>query len=66
MAMGGFDQFLIISLFVIIIGLVAACGIWVVWLVVGGQVEDQADQADAMWQAIEDECRRMREAWIAD
>ena len=60
--MGDFDQFLIISLFVIIIGLVAICGIWVVWLIVGGQVEDQADQADAMWQAIEDECRRMREA----
>lgn len=64
--MGDFDQFLIISLFVVIIGLVAACGIWVVWLVIGGQVEDQADQADAMWQAIEDECRRMREAGIAD
>ena len=64
--MGDFDQFLIISLFVVIIGLVASCGIWVVWLIVGGQVEDQAEQADAMWQAIEDECRRMREAWIAD
>ena len=64
--MGDFDQFLIISLFVIIIGLVAICGIWVVWLIVGGRVEDQADQADAMWQAIEDECRRMREARIAD
>lgn len=64
--MGDFDQFLIISLFVVIIGLVASCGIWVVWLIVGGQVEDQADQADAMWQAIEDECRRMREAGIAD
>ena len=60
--MGDFDQFLIISLFVIIIGLVAICGGWIVWLIVGGQVEDQADQADAMWQAIEDECRRMREA----
>lgn len=64
--MGDFDQFLIISLFVIIIGLVAICGCWVIWLIVGGQVEDQADQADAMWQAIEDECRRMREAGIAD
>ena len=60
--MGDFDQFLIISLFVLIIGLVAICGCWVIWLIVGGQVEDQADQADAMWQAIEDECRRMREA----
>jgi hypothetical protein len=64
--MGDFDQFLIISLFVIIIGLVASCGLWVVWLLVGGQVDRQADQADAMWQAIEDECRRMREAGIAD
>ena len=64
--MGDFDQFLIISLFVLIIGLVAICGGWIVWLIVGGQVEDQADQADAMWQAIEDECRRMREAGIAD
>ena len=60
--MGDFDQFLIISLFVIIIGLVAICGIWVVWLIVGGQVDGEADQADAMWHAIEDECRRMREA----
>ena len=64
--MGDFDQFLIISLFVLIIGLVAICGIWVVWLIVGGQVDSEADQADAMWQAIEDECRRMREAGIAD
>ena len=59
--MGDFDQFLIISLFVIIIGLVAICGGWIVWLIVGGQVEDQADQSEAMWQAIEDECRRIRE-----
>ena len=64
--MGDFDQFLIISLFVVIIGLVASCGIWVVWLVIGGQVDGEAEQADAMWQAIEDECRRMREAGIAD
>jgi len=60
--MGSFDQLLIISLFVLIIGLVAICGGWVVWLIVGGQVDGEADQADAMWQAIEDECRRMREA----
>ena len=64
--MGDFDQFLIISLFVIIIGLVAICGIWVVWLIVGGQLDGEADQADSMWHAIEDECRRMREAGIAD
>ena len=64
--MGDFDQFLIISLFVLIIGLVAACGILVVWLVIGGPVDGEADQADSMWQAIEDECRRMREAGIAD
>ena len=64
--MGDFDQFLIISLFVIIIGLVASCGIWVVLLIVGGRVEYQANQADAVWQTIEDECRRMREAGIAD
>ena len=64
--MGDFDQFLIISLFVTIIGLVAACWILVVWLVIGGQVDGEADQADAVWQTIEDECRRMREARIAD
>ena len=64
--MGDFDQFLIISLFVIIIGLVAICGIRVVWLIVGGQVDGEVDQADAMWQTVEDECRRMREAGIAD
>ena len=39
----------------------------VLWVVFGApEVEQATDQADAVWQTIEDECRRMREAGIAD
>ena len=67
MEMTYLDQVLMLGLFIVFLLAMAFCVGWVMWVVLGApEVEQATDQADAMWQAIEDECRRMREARIAD
>ena len=67
MEMTYLDQVLLLWLFIVFLLAMAFCVGWVMWVVFGApEVEQATDQADAMWQAIEDECRRMREARIAD
>ena len=67
MEMTYLDQVLLLGLFIVFLLAMAFCVGWVMWVVFGApEVEQATDQADAMWQAIEDECRRMREAGIAD
>ena len=59
--MSSFEQYLILAMLVsIVIGIVSG-GLALYWI-----ATPTAEQADAMWQTIEDECRRMREAGIAD
>ena len=59
--MSSFEQYLILAMLVsIVIGIVSG-GLALYWV-----TTPTADQAEAMWQTIEDECRRMREAGIAD
>ena len=67
MEMTYLDQVLLLGLFIVFLLAMAFCVGWVMWVVFGGaEVEQATDQADAMWQTIEDECRRMRGAGIAD
>ena len=59
--MSSFEQYLILAMLIFIaIGIVS--GAVAVYFVAA----PTAEQAEAMWQTIEDECRRMREAGIAD
>ena len=67
MEMTYLDQVLLLGLFIVFLLAAAFCVGWVMWVVFGApEVEQATDHADAMWQTIEDECRRMREAGIAD
>ena len=67
MEMTYLDQVLLLGLFIVFLLAMAFCIGWVMWVVFGApEVEQATDQAESMWQAIEDECRRMREAGIAD
>ena len=62
MEMTYLDQVLLLGLFIVFLLAMAFCVGWVMWVVFGApEVEQATDQADAMWQTIEDECRRMRE-----
>lgn len=59
--MSSFEQYLILAMLVsIVIGIVSGA-LALYWV-----TAHTADQADALWQTIEDECRRFREAGIAD
>ena len=59
--MTNFEQYLILAMLVsIVIGIVSGA-LALYWV-----TTPTADQAEAMWQTIDDECRRMREAGIAD
>ena len=67
MEMTYLDQVLLLGLFIVFLLAMAFCVGWVMWVVFGApEVEQATDQADAVWQTIEDECRRMREVGIAD
>ena len=67
MAMTYLDQVMMFGVLMVLLLVMAFCVGWVMWLVIGDPDAEQAtDQADAMWQTIEDECRRMREAGIAN
>ena len=67
MEMTYLDQVLMLWLFIVFLLAMAFCVGWVMWVVFGAPAVEQAtDQADSMWQTIEDECRRMRGAGIAD
>ena len=62
MEMTYLDQVLMLGLFIVFLLAMAFCVGWVMWVVFGApEVEQATNQADAMWQTIEDECRRMRE-----
>ena len=62
MEMTYLDQVLMLWLFIVFLLAMAFCVGWVMWVVFGApEVEQATDQADAVWQTIEDECRRMRE-----
>ena len=62
MEMTYLDQVLMLGLFIVFLLAMAFCVGWVMWVVFGApEVEQATDQADSMWQTIEDECRRMRE-----
>ena len=62
MEMTYLDQVLMLGLFIVFLLAMAFCVGWVMWVVFGApEVEQATDQADAVWQTIEDECRRMRE-----
>ena len=62
MEMTYLDQVLMLELFIVFLLSMAFCVGWVMWVVFGApEVEQATDQADAVWQTIEDECRRMRE-----
>ena len=63
MEMTYLDQVLMLGLFIVFLLAMAFCVGWVMWVVFGdSDTEQSTDQADAVWQTIEDECRRMREA----
>ena len=62
MEMTYLDQVLMLWLFIVFLLAMAFCVGWVMWVGFGDpEVEQATDQADAVWQTIEDECRRMRE-----
>ena len=62
MEMTYLDQVLMLGLFIVFLLAMAFCVGLVMWVVFGApEVEQATDQADAVWQTIEDECRRMRE-----
>ena len=62
MEMTYLDQVLMLWLFIVFLLAAAFCVGWVMWVVFGApEVEQATDQAESMWQTIEDECRRMRE-----
>ena len=62
MEMTYLDQVLLLGLFIVFLLAMAFCVGWVMWVVFGApEVEQATDQAESMWQTIEDECRRMRE-----
>ena len=62
MEMTYLDQVLLLGLFIVFLLSMAFCIGWVVWVVFCAPEAEQAtDQADAVWQTIEDECRRIRE-----
>ena len=62
MEMTYLDQVLMLGLFIVFLLAMAFCVGWVMWVVFGdSDTEQSTDQADAVWQTIEDECRRMRE-----
>ena len=62
MEMTYLDQILLLGLFIVFLLAMAFCVGWVMWVVFGApEVEQATDHADAVWQTIEDECRRMRE-----
>ena len=63
MEMTYLDQGLVLGVLMVLLLAMAFCVGWVMWVVFGDpEVEQATDQADAVWQTIEDECRRMREA----
>ena len=67
MEMTYLDQVLMLGLFIVFLLAMAFCIGWVMWVVFGApEAEQVTDQAESMWQTIEDECRRMREAGLAD
>ena len=67
MEMTYLDQVLLLGLFIVFLLAMAFCIGWVMWVVFGApEVEQATDQAESMWQTIEDECRRMLEVGIAD
>lgn len=72
MEMTYLDQVLALGVLMVLLLDFGFCVGWVIVelvmrLVFGdSDAEQSTDQADAMWQAIEDECRRMREAGLAD
>lgn len=59
--MSQFDQWMILSLMLLIVFLLVACCSWLLWLFFWPGEQD-VEQADAMWETIEQECRRIREA----
>lgn len=62
MEMTYIDQVLMFGLFAVLLLAMVFCIGWVMWVVFGGgEIEQPTDQADSMWQTIEDECRRIRE-----
>ena len=62
MEMTYLDQVLLLGLFIVFLLAMAFCVGWVMWVVFGApEVEQATDQAESMWQTIEDECRRIRE-----
>ena len=62
MEMTYLDQVLLLGLYIVFLLPMAFCVGWVMWVVFGdSDTEQSTDQADAVWQTIEDECRRMRE-----
>ena len=72
MEMTYLDQILMLGLFIVFLLAMAFCVGWVIVELVmrlvfsDSDAEQSTDQVDAVWQTIEDECRRMREAGIAD
>ena len=62
MEMTCLDQGLVLGVFIVFLLAMAFCVGWVMWVVFGdSDTEQSTDQADAVWQTIEDECRRIRE-----
>ena len=62
MEMTYLDQGLVLGVLMVLLLAFGFCVGWVMWVVFGGAEADKAtDQADSMWQTIEDECRRFRE-----
>lgn len=72
MEMTYLDQSLVLGVLMVLLLAFGFCVGWVIVELVmrlvfsDSDTEQSTDQADAVWQTIEDECRRMREAGIAD
>ena len=68
MEMTYLDQGLVLGVLMVLLLAMAFCVGWVIVELVmrlvfsDSDTEQSTDQADAVWQTIEDECRRMREA----
>ena len=62
MEMTYLDQVMMFVVLMVLLLAMAFCVGWVMWVVFGGAEADKAtDQAESLWQTIEDECRRIRE-----
>ena len=59
--MSQFDQWMMLSLMLLIVVLLVACCSSLLWLFFWPGEQD-VEQADALWETIEQECRRIREA----